>query len=173
MRDYLMIGIVLRPQGLRGECRIKPFAADESLFFSWKTLYLREADRYTPLSCRVSRIHEGIVYAVLGDCASPEDVEKLRGRELYIDRAHAAPPEEGGVYIADLLGCRAVDETGREIGVLTDVLQHGSVDTWVFRTPSGSMMAPALLSVFPEVNAEEGLISVLSDRLREVAVFEN
>jgi len=173
MQEYLMIGIVLKPQGLRGECKIRPFAADESLFFDWETLYLKDGDRYTPLSSRVSRIHEGFVYAVLGDCASPEDVEKLRNRELYIDRAHAAPPEEGGVYIADLIGCRALDEEGREIGVLTDVLQHGSVDTWVFRTPSGTMMAPALLSVFPEVQPEEKLISVLSDRLREVAVFEN
>ena len=32
MTDYLMIGEVLKPQGLRGECKIRPYAADRALF---------------------------------------------------------------------------------------------------------------------------------------------
>ena len=34
-------------------------------------------------------------------------------------------------------------------------------------------MVPALLSVFPEVNAAEGKILVCAERLREVAVFDH
>ena len=102
-----------------------------------------------------------------------DDAEKLRGKELYIDRAHAAKPEDGAVFIADLIGCEAVDETGRTVGVLTDVLQYGSVDTWVFRTETGTLMAPALLSVFPDVDPENRRIFVLSDKLREVAVIDD
>ncbi len=172
MTDYLMIGEVLKPQGLRGECKIRPWAADLRLFETWETLYLQEKGEYAPLPCRVTRIHEGFVYAVLGSCGSPEDAEKLRGRKLFVDRAHAAPLEEGSCYIADLIGCRAVDEHGQELGRLTDVLQHGPVDTWVF-SGSRPFMAPALKSVFPEVSPEEGLISVLSEKLKEVAVFED
>ena len=77
------------------------------------------------------------------------------------------------MYIADLVGCAAVDETGRTVGVLTDVLQYGSVDTWVFRTETGTLMAPALLSVFPEVDPENRRISVVSEKLREVAVIDD
>ena len=173
MTDFLMIGEVLKPQGLRGECKIRPYAADLSLFETWPVLYRKTKDgEYISLSLTLRRIHEGFVYAVLGDCRSPEDAERLRGEKLYIDRAHAAPLEEGAVYIADLIGCRAVDEHGRELGTLTDVLQHGSVDTWVFSGPR-PFMAPALLEVFPEVDPERKQISVLSSRLEEVAVFED
>ena len=172
MRNYLMIGAVLKPQGVRGECKIKPYAANLDLFASWSELYLEDGGAFTPLPCAVTRVHDGFVYAVLGDCRSADDAEKYRGRELYIDRAHAAPPEEGGCYIADLIGCEAVDETGRAVGVLTDVLQYGPVDTWVFKTGSGTMMAPALLAVFPEVDPENRRISVVSEKLREVAVFD-
>ena len=172
MRDYLMIGAVLKPQGVRGECKIKPYAADLDRFASWKELYLEDGGVYSPVSCKVTRIHDGFVYAVIAGCGSADDAEKLRGRELYIDRAHAAPAKDGAVLIADLIGCEAVDETGRTVGVLTDVLQHGPVDTWVFKTPEGTMMAPALLAVFPEVDAENARISVVSDRLREVAVYD-
>ena len=172
MTEYLMIGEVLKPQGLRGECKIKPCAADITLFQRWKTLYREDHGSYVPVSFALRRIHEGFVYAILDGCGSPEEVERLRGERLFIDRAHAAPLEAGAVYIADLIGCRAVDEQGRELGELTDVLQHGSVDTWVFggKRP---FMAPALKAVFPEVDAEARLIRVQSDRLEEVAVFED
>lgn len=175
MTQYLMIGEVLKPQGLHGECKIKPWTADISLFETWKTLYRKEGEDYLPLSFSLRRIHEGFVYAVLGECASPQDVERLRGLHLYIDRAHAAPLEEGSDYIADLIGCRAVDETGAQLGILREVLQYGSVDTWAFSGVSGrkSFMAPALRAVFPEVDTAERVIRVDSRRLEEVAVFED
>ncbi len=173
MKDYLMIGTVLKPQGIRGECKIKPYAADLERFVSWKELFLEQNGVFIPLPCSVTRIHDGFVYAVLGGCATADDAEKLRGVELYIDRAHAAPPESGAFFIADLIGCEASDEAGNPVGVLTDVLQHGPVDTWVFRTPDGTMMAPALLTVFPDGDPEYRRISVVSDRLREVAVYDH
>ena len=173
MKDYLMIGTVLKPQGVRGECKIKPYAADLERFVSWKELFLEDSGVFSPVSCAVSRVHDGFVYAVLGSCKSADDAEKFRGRELYIDRAHASPPESGAFFIADLIGCEASDESGKPVGILTDVLQHGPVDTWVFRTAEGTMMAPALLAVFPTVDPENRRISVVSEKLREVAVFDH
>ena len=169
-----MIGTVLKPQGIRGEVKIRPYAARVEMFSSWKNLYLEDHGVYSPVSVKFSRIHDGFVYAFLSDCASADDAEKFRGRDLYIDRAHAAPPEDGSAYIADLIGCEAVDENGQIIGTLTDVLQYGSVDTWVFRTPGGrTMMAPALLSVFPAVDTGEGRITVCAEKLQEVAVLDD
>ena len=78
--------------------------------------------------------------------------------------------EEDANLIADLIGCEARDENGSVIGTLTDVLQYGTVDTWVFRSGKESLMAPALKSVFPEVDTEKKTILVIRDRLEEVAV---
>ena len=172
MQSYLMIGTVLKPQGIRGEVKIKPYAARVEMFSSWKNLYLEDKGAYTPVSLKVTRIHEGFVYACLADSMSADDAEAFRGRDLYIDRAHAAPAEDGAVYIADLIGCEAVDEEGNAVGTLTDVLQHGSVDTWVFKTASGTLMAPALLAVFPQVDAAARRILVVAEKLREVAVYD-
>ncbi len=172
--DFLLIGTVLKPQGIRGECKIKPYASRVDMFSSWKTLYLQDNGAYEPVKIKTSRIHDGFVYAYLADSISADDAESFRGRDLYIDRAHAAPPEDGSAYIADLIGCEAADENGQIIGTLTDVLQYGSVDTWVFRTPGGrTMMAPALLSVFPAVDTGEGRITVCAEKLQEVAVLDD
>jgi len=170
MTDYLMIGTVLKPQGIRGECKIRSWAADIGLFDTWSELYLKTADSYKPVRLRVTRIQDDYVYAHLDGSASANDAEKYRGADLYVDRGHAAPAEEGSTLIADLIGCTARDEEGNEIGILTDVLQYGTVDTWVFKTKTGSLMAPALLSVFPAVEIENRTIQVIREKLEEVAV---
>ena len=170
MNDYLMIGTVLKPQGVRGECKIRSWAADIALFVSWSVLYMKTEDGFRPVTVQVRRIRDGFVYALLDGSASADDAESFRGVDLYVDREHAAPAEDGAVLIADLVGCVARDENGDEIGVLTDVLQYGTVDTWVFRTSSGTLMAPALLSVFPSVDPENRTILAVREKLEEVSV---
>ena len=173
MQDYLLIGSVLKPQGIRGESKIKSFAADAESFRRWKTLYRLQDGEYLPVSAKVVRIQDDFVFSVLDGAVDANAAEKLRGCDLYIRREDAAEPEENGNLIADLVGCRAVNEAGEELGVLTDVLQSGPVDTWSFTSPSGAWMAPALLSVFPRVDTAAGVISVCSDRLLEVIVRED
>lgn len=173
MNEYLMIGEVLKPQGIRGEAKIKPYAADPDDFLRWKTLYILDKNEYTPIKAKCSRVHDGFAYITLGDCANPNDVERLRGTQLYISRSQAAELEEGEVFICDLVGCEAVDEAGNVLGKLTDVLQHGPVDVYVFKTARGSMMAPALKAVFPRVDVDARRIDVCAEKLQEVAVFED
>ncbi len=173
LTPYFLIGEVLKPHGVRGEAKVKPYAQDPGDFMRWKTLYVKESGGWRPVGARCSRVHDGFAYVTLEGCASPEDVEKVRGLELYIDRAHAAPLPEGMFYISDLLGCEAEDENGKKVGTLTDVLQHGPVDVWVFRTPSGgTMMAPNLPDVFTEKDVAAGRIRVCAARLQEVAVYD-
>lgn len=171
MNDYLMIATVLKPQGVRGECKIQSWAADIELFRHWNTLYRKTDAGFEPVSVRVSRIRDSFVYAFLNDCSSADEAEKYRGTELYVDRMHASPTAEDAVLIADLIGCRAVDENNEVIGTLSDVLQYGTVDTWVFRTAKGTLMAPALKSVFPEVDTKSKTITVVRSRLEEVSVL--
>ena len=173
MTEFMMVGEVLRPQGVRGEAKVRCYASDPDLFVKWKTLYMQAGDGYEPISAKCSRVHDGFAYITLGECANPDDVEKLRGKQLFIDRAHAAKLAKGEVYICDLIGCKAVDADGNELGTLTDVLQHGPVDVYVFKTRKGSMMAPALKAVFTEVDVENKRILTDVERLNEVAVVED
>ena len=68
MNEYLMIGEVLKPQGVRGEVKIKPYAADLEAFHDWKTLYLLDGTVYQPIKASCSRVHDGFAYVTLGDC---------------------------------------------------------------------------------------------------------
>ncbi len=173
MNEFMLIGTILKPQGVRGEAKVKIYARNPEDFLRWKMLYLKREQEFVGLSCKCSRVQDGFAYVTLEGCSSVDDVERLRNQELYIDRAHAAPLEDGAVYICDLIGCRALDDQEHEIGVVTDVLQHGPVDVYVFKTPKGVMMAPALKTVFTEVDTAAGIIHTDAERLAEVAVFED
>ena len=172
MNDYFMIASVLKPQGVRGECKIRSYAADISLFHKWTTLFIQSENGFRPVSVRVVRIRDGFVYAFLDESANADDAERFRGLDLYVDRSNAAPAEGDAVLIADLIGCEAADEQGVPVGMLSAVLQYGSVDTWVFDTgPGETVMVPALRSVFPEVDVQNKRILVVRARLGEVAVW--
>ena len=170
MNQYLMIGTVLKPQGVRGECKIRSWASDIELFRAWPVLYLKAGEAYQPVALQVVRIQDDFVFARLDGSASADDAEKFRSMDLWVDRAHAAPAEGDSTLIADLIGCAARGTDGREIGVLTDVLQYSTVDTWVFKTAGGTLMAPALRSVFTAVDPENRVITVDPEKLEEVAV---
>ena len=170
MNEYLMIATVVKPQGVRGECKIRSYAADIERFRKWKTLYRKDGEGFSPVSVRTARIRDGFVYAFLDGSATAEQAESFRGTDLYVDRAGAAPAEDGAVLIADLIGCEARDGQGIPVGTLTDVLQYGPVDTWVFTSGEGTLMAPALRAVFPEVDTQKRTILVDRERLEEVVV---
>jgi 16S rRNA processing protein RimM len=94
------------------------------------------------------------------------------GRLIYVDRASAAKLPEGAEFICDLIGCVATDDSGRLIGTLTDVLQPGAGDVYVFRGPMGEVLVPALKSVFLEVDVRAKKMLLSAARLGEVAVFD-
>ncbi len=89
-----------------------------------------------------------------------------------MDRASAAKLPEGAEFICDLIGCVATDDSGRLIGTLTDVLQPGAGDVYVFRGPMGEVLVPALKSVFLEVDVRAKKMLLSAARLGEVAVFD-
>ena len=41
---FFMNGEVLRPQGVRGEMKVRPYAADPDMFLEWTTLYLQQGE---------------------------------------------------------------------------------------------------------------------------------
>ena len=171
MNDYLLIATVLKPQGVRGECKLRSYAADISCFHRWHTLYMKRGSDFIPVAVKVSRITDGFVYAFLDQCTTIEGAEHFRGASLFVSRTDLAPLPEDTTLIADLIGCELKDPEGRILGVLQDVLQNGPVDTWVFKTPDGIMMVPALKAVFPSVDPAGKTILVLSEKLEEVSVL--
>jgi len=171
LAEYLLIGEILKPQGVQGQVKVKPYTDDPERFFDLETVYFLKGDKYEPMGMRCQRIHEEMAYLTLEGVATREAAEALRGQKIYVDRAHAVELDEDEVFICDLIGCEAVDRQGNPLGRVKDVLQYGPTDVYVFDTPKGEMMMPALKAAIPVVDVKARRVIINEDMLDEVALF--
>ena len=172
MEKYLVIGEITKPQGVRGEVKLRPITCDPERFEGLELAYLKRGEDYIPLRLKVSRRAQDAVFLCVEGVADRDAAEKLRGELLYIDRAHAVELDEDTNFLCDLIGLRGVDDEGNEWGTLRDVLQPGGNDVYIFDGPRGETLVPALKSVVKKVDLEAGEMVLVAARLKEVAVFD-
>ena len=170
---YLLLGEIVRPQGIRGEVKVKHYTDDPYRFEDLETVYLKRGNEYQPVGVVDARVQKDDVYLALEGGEDRNEAEKLRGVELWVDRENAVELDEDQVFIADILGAKAFDTKGNPVGVLKDVLTPGGVDVFVLKTPKGTLMFPALKEVLLEMNADEGRLVLDENKLEEVALYED
>lgn len=171
MTEYFELGRILKPQGVKGEVKLDAYTDSLSRFEALDFAYFRE-DGYVKAEIEKTRVDARYAYLKFKGCDDRDAAEKLRGKTLYIDRAHAAKPPEGACYILDLIGCAVKDNTGAEIGVLQDVLQNGAADVYVVKTAEGTCMFPSVPHVVLDRDIENAVITVDAQGLSEVAVYD-
>lgn len=172
LSEYILIGQVLRPQGIKGIVKVRPDTDDPRRYEALTQVYLKKGAEYAAVSVSDVSVRDDGVYLRLNGAQTRDDAEKQRDLMLYVDRAHAVELKENETFICDLIGCKAVDTKGNELGTVRDVLQPGGNDVYVIETPKGQMLLPALKFVIPSVDVEAGCITVDEKRLGEVAVCD-
>ena len=172
-QTHIMIGEIVRPQGVRGEVKVRPITCDYTRFEGMDCAFFKRGDEYIPVKLRVNRVTPEGIYMVINDAADRDAAEKLRGEFLYVDRAHSVALTEDETLICDLIGLRGVCDDGAEIGRLVDVLQPGGNDVYVFNGPRGEVLVPALKSVVKEVDVDGGVMLLVAERMAQVAVYSD
>jgi 16S rRNA processing protein RimM len=92
---------------------------------------------------------------------SMNEAELLRQRDLYVDRAHAVPLEEGEYFIADLIGMSVVTDEEQALGKLVDVLQTGANDVYVVQRDNGKeVLLPVIDECILDIDMDKREIRV-------------
>ena len=172
-QEYLLLGEIVRPQGIRGEVKVRHYTDDPERFYDLDVVFLKRGEKYDEAGVEDARVQGDDVYLKLEGIDDRNEAEKLRGIQLWVDRDNAVELGEDEVFIADILGARAFDTKGNQLGVLKDVLTPGGVDVFVLKTPKGNLMFPALKEVLLEMNADEGRLVLDENKLEEVALYED
>ncbi len=164
--EMLKIGIILKPQGIRGEVKVKPYTDGAESFLGLKRVFL-DGEETKLLSVRLGA---GVAFLGLKGVPDRNAAELLRGKELFIPRSEAPDPGEGRYYIADLLGCEIFTEEGARLGVLKDIRQAAS-DIYTLEREGKEVLFPAVKGVITEIDVAEKRITVNEKRFKEVAVL--
>ncbi len=145
MSGRVAVGDALKPQGLSGALRVRPWMDDIESYRRIREVFLK-ADPARRLV--VETFHTGgkgsVVWKFEG-IDSPEAAEELRGSVFLADRDILPGPDEGVYYWEDFEGREAVDESGRALGRIVDMFGRGGNDVIVVSTPEGGeLLIPAL-----------------------------
>ncbi len=172
-QEYLLLGEIVRPQGIRGEVKVRHYTDDPERFYDLEVVFLKRGENYDEMNVEDARVQGDDVYLKLEGIDDRNEAEKLRNIQLWVDRDNAVELGEDEVFIADILGAKAFDTKGNQVGILKDVLTPGGVDVFVLKTPKGNLMFPALKEVLLEMNADEGKLVLDENKLEEVALYED
>ena len=163
--EYLETGEIVATHGIHGEIKILPWADSPEFLLDFSEFYLGT----TPYRVERARVQKTCVLAKLKGIDTVEQAAALRGKVVKIDKATARLPE-GAVFIADLIGCAAVDEAGERFGEIQDVLTMPSSDVYVIRGER-EYMVPAVKAFVKEINLAERYVKIA--RIEGMATDEN
>jgi len=151
--DYFSVGYILKPQGIKGELRVKPLTDSVDRFNDFDTVLLRESDgSFSPLSIINTRYMKNWVILMFAGYDTRDKAESIRGRSLWIHRSMAKKLPSDAYYIADIVGCSVYTEKGDALGRITNVITTGSNDVYVVDDGEREMLIPALKKIVVNID---------------------
>lgn len=117
--EYIQIGRIINTHGLKGELKIESWSDfDEIRYKRGKTVYIQHENEYLPFQVRSYRVHKGFPLVVLEGLTDINLAEQYKNCIICMsaDDRHELP--EGEYYADELIGLKAVDETGRTVGTV-------------------------------------------------------
>ena len=155
--DWLNLGTLTAPWGVRGEIKVR-LDADPEFAGQLRRIYLGAERRAYDVAgfYQRGRAH---VFKLKG-LDSANDVEALRGQEVYIPRAEAPSLPDGEYFFQDIVGLRVVTVDGRDLGRVATIIATGANDVYVVRGELGEILVPAIASVVTDIDIAGGVIRI-------------
>ena len=161
MEDLLRVGVISSTHGVRGEVKVFPTTDDVQRFKKLKEVWLDTGKEKLLLTIEGVKFFKQFAILKFKGYDNINDIEKYKGKELWVTRENAVPLEEDEYYIADLIGLKVVSDEGDELGELTDVLQTGANDVYCVRMKNGKeALFPAIAECVQNVDLEKGIMVV-------------
>lgn len=125
--DFITIGVIIAPHGVRGDLRIMPQTDFPGRFMDMDVCYI-DGKEYHITS---ARFHKQFVLATFKEIPDRNAAELMAKKEIQVRREDLVELPEGRYYIFDMIGLEVHDTNGNVLGTLTDVLQPGANDVYV------------------------------------------
>ncbi len=143
--DFLLVGRIARPHGIRGQVIVNPetdFMEDR--FRTGQILKVGSPDRARDYEILEVRFHQGRPIVRLAGVDTMDDAAALAGTDLWLPEAELAPLPDGTFYRHELIGCEVRDVAGTVLGRVTGV--EGSLDR-SYLVIEGHMMIPLVSGI--------------------------
>jgi 16S rRNA processing protein RimM len=173
--DWIEIGRIVAPQGLKGDVRVYPNSDFPERFLEPGQRWLRGPNDGSPQPIELlgGRFLQGkgLYVLQLAGITDRDRADKLRNHTLLVPATARPHLEPGEFYVTDLMGLEVIlQASGEAIGTVTDIYEAGNDLLEVTLTeaqtsdpqPSGpkTVLVPFVDEIVPTVNLAQGLIEI-------------
>ena len=151
----VLMGAILGAHGIKGEVKVKSFAAKPAAIAEYGPLTDTKHKRSFELS--IVGAAKGILIGRIAGIADRNAAEALKGVELFVDRERLpAPDDPEEYYLADLIGLGAVDGKGAKLGEIVSVDNYGAGDLLLVVPENGEgFVVPFAKAFVPVVDVKD------------------
>ena len=133
--NKILVGKIVAPQGIRGECRIQTYSANPTDFKKFHIISTKfNSDQFHFL--RV--LKSNLIIAKIDGFNDRNAIETLRGTELFISRSELPQLKDNEFYQSDLIGF-AVVRDNQKIGTVDGFQNFGAGD--IIELDNGDMVS--------------------------------
>lgn len=152
------LGVIVGVKGLRGEVRVKSFTETPADVAAYGPL---TTDDGRELALTLTGSAQGVLTARIKGVADRTAAEKLKGTQLYVDRAALPKTDDGTYYHADLVGLAAALTTGEALGNIVAVYNFGAGDMVEVKMADGrTELVPFTAAVIASVDLAGGKVTM-------------
>jgi 16S rRNA processing protein RimM len=168
--DMITIGVVVKPQGRKGEVLVEPLSDRPHRFTSLQRVYVPvPGGGARAVSVTDRWPHKGRFVLKFAGVDSIDDAERYRGIELRIGEEEVEALPAGSYYHYQLKGLKVEDPAGRPLGTAADVLvTGGDAPVLVVRGgEGGEVLIPMAEAFIRQVDLEHGRIVAVNPERAE------
>ena len=165
--NLIEIGIILKPQGIKGEIKIQPKTDDISRFNKLSYIILDGAEKKVIKVRTIDRA----AFLLIEGISDRNEAEKLRGKSIFVYRKDSVKSSDR-YFIDDVVGCSVLGENccyGKVIEIMKNKLNR---DVYVIENNGKKILFPFISSLVVSVDIENKIIKVDDNIFKEVSVNE-
>jgi 16S rRNA processing protein RimM len=149
------IGRISRARGVKGEMVVVPFTDDPRRFGELKKVMILKGEVIKDFLVEEVRQFKGKVLLKLKGVEKPEEVKKLVGGFIEIEREQMVELPPGRYFVFDLIGLEVITTGGARIGKVKDVLSLPANDLYLVEGGGKEHHIPALKEVVKKIDLKK------------------
>ena len=156
MEDLLKVGVITTTHGVRGEVKVFPTTDDAERFLDIEYVLLDTGKELRRLNIQNVKFFKNLAILKFEGVDNINDIEKYKGKSLFVTRENAVELEEDEYYIGDLIGMEVyTDDSEERFGVLKDVMETGANEVYIITSENhGEVLLPAIHECILDIDVE-------------------
>ena len=153
---FIEAGKIINTHGIRGEVKIEVWLDTPQMLKSCGRVFVG----YGKKEFRIvsAGIHKGFLIAALEGITDVNSAMSLKNKEIYIDRDDANL-SQGTFFLSDVIGAEVVDDSGRKLGVITEIFESPAAPIYVIKGDKEHMV-PAIPEFILSTDLENAVVTV-------------